>query len=80
MSDKWEIEREKPCYVFLRIHLFVVVHGGYPLRYAFSIVSNFSFFLAFLFFFLVFNKAATMITFDPIEEFIDFKKQKKRTF
>jgi hypothetical protein len=33
-------------------------------------------FLAFLFFFLVLNKAAMMITFDPIEEFIDSKEKK----
>ncbi len=75
MSDKWEVEREKPCYVIFADSL--VCCCSRRVSFTLRLLDRFEFFFfgVSLFFSWFFNKAAMMITFDPIEEFIDSKKQ-----
>jgi hypothetical protein len=75
MSEKWEIERERSLvtyyyyYISFADSLTLVVHGGYPLTL--RLLDRFEFFGVSL---SLFYKAAMMITFDPIDEFIDSPK------
>jgi hypothetical protein len=75
MSDKWEIEREKPCYVIFADSL--VCCCSRRVSFTLRLLDRFEFFFfrRFSFFSWFYNKAAMMITFDPIDEFIDSKKQ-----